>query len=42
MESNPLGATFDYAKAFTALNLEAVKKDIEKVLTTSQDWWPGG
>jgi len=40
VESNPLGADFDYAKAFATLNLEAVKKDIKQVLTTSQDWWP--
>ena len=39
-ESNPLGADFDYAKAFSSLDLNAVKADIRKVLTTSQDWWP--
>jgi catalase-peroxidase len=39
-ESNPLGENFDYKKAFLSLDLEAVKKDIAKVLTTSQDWWP--
>ncbi|MCX7053715.1 MAG: catalase/peroxidase HPI [Proteobacteria bacterium] len=39
-ESNPLGAEFDYAKAFASLDLKAVKQDIRKVLTTSQDWWP--
>ena len=39
-ESNPLGTDFDYAKAFASLDLEAVKQDIKKVLTTSQDWWP--
>ncbi|HEX2570758.1 MAG TPA: catalase/peroxidase HPI [Polyangia bacterium] len=39
-ESNPLGPDFDYAKAFASLDLEAVKADIKKVLTTSQDWWP--
>ena len=38
--SNPLGADFDYAKAFKSLDLAAVKKDIASVLTTSQDWWP--
>jgi catalase-peroxidase len=38
--SNPLGADFDYAKAFMALDLDAVKKDIDAVLTDSQDWWP--
>jgi catalase-peroxidase len=39
-ESNPLGEKFDYAKAFASLDLNAVKQDIKKVLTTSQDWWP--
>ena len=39
-ESNPLGPDFDYAKAFLSLDLNAVKADIKKVLTTSQDWWP--
>lgn len=39
-ESSPLGRNFDYAKEFKSLNLSAVKKDIRKVLTTSQDWWP--
>jgi len=38
--ANPLGEEFDYAEAFTSLDLAAVKKDIEEVLTTSQDWWP--
>jgi catalase-peroxidase len=37
---NPMGDDFDYAKEFSSLDLPAVKKDIEKVLTTSQDWWP--
>ena len=39
-ESNPLGEQFDYAKAFASLDLNAVKQDIAKVLTTSQAWWP--
>ncbi|WP_031482316.1 catalase/peroxidase HPI [Streptomyces bicolor] len=38
--ANPLGEEFDYAEAFQALDLEAVKRDIAEVLTTSQDWWP--
>ncbi|MFH9727659.1 catalase/peroxidase HPI [Streptomyces sp. NPDC017254] len=37
---NPLGDEFDYAEAFNALDLAAVKRDIAEVLTTSQDWWP--
>ena len=39
-ESNPLGQSFDYAKAFATLDLKAVKQDLQKVLTTSQDWLP--
>ena len=39
-ESNPLDKEFDYAKAFASLDLNAVKADIKKVLTTSQPWWP--
>ncbi|MFF4814960.1 catalase/peroxidase HPI [Kitasatospora sp. NPDC001309] len=38
--ANPLGADFDYAAAFSALDLAAVKRDIQEVLTTSQPWWP--
>jgi catalase-peroxidase len=40
VESNPLGGSFDYAKAFASLDLASLKQDIKKVLTTSQDWWP--
>jgi catalase-peroxidase len=39
-QSNPLGAGFNYAAEFKTLDLEAVKRDIKKVLTTSQPWWP--
>ncbi|MBB3062656.1 catalase/peroxidase HPI [Microbulbifer rhizosphaerae] len=39
-KSNPMDDDFDYGSAFASLDLDAVKKDIEKVLTTSQDWWP--
>jgi catalase-peroxidase len=38
--ANPLGDDFDYKAAFEALDLAAVKQDIEAVLTDSQDWWP--
>ncbi|WP_329440521.1 catalase/peroxidase HPI [Streptomyces canus] len=38
--ANPLGADFDYAEAFQGLDLDAVKRDIAEVLTSSQDWWP--
>ena len=39
-DSNPYGRDCDYAKEFSTLDLKAVKEDIRKVLTTSQDWWP--
>lgn len=39
-ESNPYGADFDYAKAFASVDFKALKADVEKTLTTSQDWWP--
>ncbi|MGI0115327.1 catalase/peroxidase HPI [Zooshikella sp. RANM57] len=39
-ESNPLGEKFNYAEAFKSLDINAVKKDIKALLTTSQDWWP--
>ena len=38
--SNPLGENFDYAEAFKSLDLPAVKKDLEALMTDSQDWWP--
>src|SRR3984885_11589445 len=38
--SNPMGADFDYAEAFSSLDLAAVKRDIAEVLTDSKDWWP--
>jgi catalase-peroxidase len=37
---NPMGAEFNYAEEFKSLDLDALKKDIEQVMTTSQDWWP--
>ncbi|MEM1099105.1 MAG: catalase/peroxidase HPI [Planctomycetota bacterium] len=37
---DPMDEGFDYAAEFQTLDLSAVKKDIEDVLTTSQDWWP--
>ncbi|MDB2705614.1 catalase/peroxidase HPI [Pseudomonadota bacterium] len=39
-ESNPLGDTFNYAEEFNTLDLNAVKKDLKHILTSSQDWWP--
>jgi len=38
--SNPLGESFDYAKAFKSLDLSAVIKDLHALMTASQDWWP--
>ena len=38
--SNPMGKEFNYAVEFKKLDLDALKKDIEAVMTTSQDWWP--
>jgi catalase-peroxidase len=38
--SNPMGKEFNYREEFKKLDLDALKKDIEKVMTTSQDWWP--
>ncbi len=38
--SNPMDPGFDYAKAFKSLDLKAVKRDIFKLIATSQDWWP--
>ena len=37
---DPMGAGFDYAEEFKTLDLDALKRDIEAVMTTSQDWWP--
>jgi catalase-peroxidase len=39
-EANPMGEDFDYAAAFSSLDLAAVKRDVAAVLTSSQDWWP--
>ena len=39
-KSDPLGADFDYAKAFQSLDLAEVKKDLAAVMTNSQEWWP--
>ncbi|GGF39789.1 catalase-peroxidase [Aliidongia dinghuensis] len=38
--SNPMGETFDYAKEFKSLDLNAVVKDLNVLMTDSQDWWP--
>lgn len=39
-KANPLGEDFDYAEEFAKLDLAAVKKDLEKLMTDSQEWWP--
>ena len=38
--TNPMGAGFDYAKEFSSLDLASVKKDLNNLMTDSQDWWP--
>ena len=39
-KSNPMGEDFNYAREFNSLDLAAVKKDLEALMTDSQDWWP--
>jgi catalase-peroxidase len=39
-KSNPMDEDFNYAKEFKSLDLKAVKKDLEEMMTKSQDWWP--
>ncbi len=39
-KSNPMGEDFNYAEEFKSLDLAAVKKDLHKLMTDSQDWWP--
>jgi catalase-peroxidase len=38
--SNPMGGDFNYADEFRTLDLDALKRDINQVMTTSQEWWP--
>ncbi|MFJ6793556.1 catalase/peroxidase HPI [Streptomyces sp. NPDC091268] len=38
--ADPMGEEFDYAKEFASLDVEALKRDVFEVMTTSQDWWP--
>jgi catalase-peroxidase len=38
--SDPMGKDFNYAEEFKTLDIDALRKDIEQVMTTSQDWWP--
>jgi catalase-peroxidase len=39
-KSDPMGRGFDYAKEFKSLDYKALKKDLVKLMTDSQDWWP--
>lgn len=39
-KSDPMDKDFNYAQAFKSLDLAAVKKDLAKLMTDSQDWWP--
>ena len=39
-KTNPLGQDFNYKEAFKKLDLEALKNDLKKMMTDSQDWWP--
>lgn len=39
-KSNPLGEQFNYAEAFKKLDYKALKADLVKLMTDSQDWWP--
>ena len=38
--SDPMGPDFDYAKEFESLDLDALRRDLIKLMSTSQDWWP--
>ncbi len=38
--ANPMGEAFDYAAAFATLDLDALTRDVDAVMTSSQDWWP--
>ncbi|MFF9127758.1 catalase/peroxidase HPI [Streptomyces sp. NPDC014889] len=40
VEADPMGADFDYAAEFRTLDLDALARDVDAVLTTSQEWWP--
>ncbi len=39
-QAGPMGDDFDYSEAFASLDVDALKRDLVEVMTTSQDWWP--
>jgi catalase-peroxidase len=39
-QTNPMGENFDYAEEFATLDVDALKRDLVEVMTTSQEWWP--
>ncbi|GAA4696966.1 catalase/peroxidase HPI [Pseudonocardia yuanmonensis] len=39
-QADPMGGTFDYAKEFATLDVDALKRDVMELMTNSQDWWP--
>ncbi len=39
-DANPMGADFDYASEFSSLDFDALAKDVDALMTQSQDWWP--
>ena len=40
VKSDPMGGRLDYARQFKSLDYKALKKDLVKLMTDSQDWWP--
>src|ERR1700682_6839657 len=38
--ANPMGEDFDYAAEFKTVDLDVLQRDVEDVMTTSQEWWP--
>ena len=39
-KTNPMGSAFNYRRELKKLDVKALKRDVKKLLTTSQDWWP--
>lgn len=40
LQGNPMGGSFEYAEEFRKLDLQALKQDLQGLMTNSQDWWP--